>query len=81
MPGRRNSWRAGPPERPRASFINGHDISIDTSIGYAEAAAVRADLDCLITRAGEALCGIKSKGGGIARFEPPVVEPDLRLSA
>jgi len=61
--------------------IDGHDISIGTSIGYSEAAAAGADLDRLIAQADEALCGIKSKGGGIARFEPSVVEPDLRLSA
>lgn len=61
--------------------IDGHDISIGTSVGYAEAMAADADLDRLIAQADEALCGIKSKGGGIARFEPVVVEPDLRLSA
>lgn len=61
--------------------IDGHDISIGTSIGYSEAAAAGADLDRLIAQADEALCGIKNKGGGIARFEPSVVEPDLRLSA
>ena len=61
--------------------IQGHDISIGTSIGYAEAVAAGADLDRLIAQADEALCGIKSKGGGIARFEPSIVEPDIRLSA
>lgn len=61
--------------------IDGHDISIGTSIGYAEAAAAGADLDRLIAQADQALCGIKSRGGGIARFEPSTAEPDLRLSA
>jgi diguanylate cyclase (GGDEF)-like protein len=61
--------------------IDGHEISIGTSIGYAEAAAAGADLDRLIAQADEALCGIKSRGGGIARFEPAAIEPDLRLSA
>jgi len=61
--------------------IDGHDISIGTSIGYAESAAACADLDRLIAQADEALCGVKSRGGGIARFEPSIVEPDLRLRA
>ena len=61
--------------------IDGHEIVIGTSIGYALAANGGNDLDRLIARADEALCAVKRSGGGIAAWREPPFEADMRLSA
>ena len=61
--------------------IDGHEIVIGTSIGYALSANSGNDLDRLIAQADEALCAVKRTGGGIAAWRHIPVEEEMRLSA
>ena len=64
--------------------IDGQEIVIGTSIGYALSSESGADLDGLIAHADEALCGVKRRSGGIAAYRPPPaveIEVAERLSA
>jgi diguanylate cyclase (GGDEF)-like protein len=71
-------------EIARPFSIDGHRIAIGTSVGYALSPEHGDNLEILLSRADEALCRIKSEGGGIAAYAPaPQRErPEgLRLSA
>jgi len=61
--------------------INGHEIVIGTSIGYALSTTGGNSLDQLMAQADEALCAIKRNGGGIAPYRKGKAQDDLRLSA
>jgi GGDEF domain-containing protein len=61
-------------------LIDGHEIVIGTSIGYALSSATEADLDGLVSLADAALCGIKRNGGGVAAYRPET-GAEMRLSA
>jgi diguanylate cyclase (GGDEF)-like protein len=61
--------------------IDGHDITIGTSIGYALSSDQGRDLDRLIACADEALCRTKRIGGGIAAYRPAEVKAEIRLTA
>jgi len=50
--------------------IEGHRIAIGTSVGYALSPEHGENLETLLARADEALCRIKSEGGGIAAYAP-----------
>jgi diguanylate cyclase (GGDEF)-like protein len=50
--------------------IEGHEIKIGTSVGYALSPDHGRDLDVLIANADEALCHIKRQGGGICAYAP-----------
>ena len=50
--------------------IDGHRITIGTSVGYALSPEHGDNLETLLARADEALCRIKSEGGGIAAYAP-----------
>lgn len=58
--------------------IDGHDISIGTSIGYALSSTRAADLGHLMAQADEALCAVKRTGGGIAPYRVGLVGTDRR---
>jgi diguanylate cyclase (GGDEF)-like protein len=61
--------------------IDGHEIVIGTSIGYALSTTGGSDLDRLMTQADQALCAIKRSGGGIAPYRDTLPEQEMRLSA
>lgn len=61
--------------------IDGHEIVIGISVGYALSSATGSDLDRLIALADAALCGIKRKGGGVAAYRPEAGDAEMRLSA
>jgi diguanylate cyclase (GGDEF)-like protein len=61
--------------------IDGHEIVIGTSIGYALSATGGNDLDRLMAQADQALCAIKRAGGGIAPYRETMPEGEMRLSA
>jgi diguanylate cyclase (GGDEF)-like protein len=64
--------------------IDGHRITIGTSVGYAISPEHGDNLEILLARADEALCRIKSEGGGIAAYAPAQErnrEESRRLSA
>lgn len=61
--------------------IDGHEIVIGTSIGYALSTTGGNDLDRLMTQADQALCAIKRSGGGIAPYRDTLPEEEMRLSA
>jgi diguanylate cyclase (GGDEF)-like protein len=65
----------------RPYSIDGHEIVIGTSIGYALSSATGADLDRLLAQADTALCGIKRTGGGVAPYRPEIGDVEMRLSA
>ncbi len=72
-------------EIARPFSIEGHRITIGTSVGYAMLPDQGRNLDTLMARADEALCGIKHRGGGVAAYAPAPTKrerPGLhRLSA
>jgi diguanylate cyclase (GGDEF)-like protein len=61
--------------------IEGHEITIGTSVGYALSPRHGNDLDRLVACADTALCEVKQGGGGIASFYEPLPEAELRLTA
>jgi len=61
--------------------IQGHQILIGASVGYALFPAHGRDLDDLVGRADEALVAIKRDGGGIAMHGQHPPKPARRLSA
>jgi diguanylate cyclase (GGDEF)-like protein len=61
--------------------IDGHEIVIGTSIGYALSTAGGSDLDRLMTQADQALCAVKRSGGGIAPYRDTLPKQEMRLSA
>jgi diguanylate cyclase (GGDEF)-like protein len=61
--------------------IEGHEITIGTSVGYALSPRHGNDLDRLVACADAALCQVKQGGGGIASFYEPLPEIELRLTA
>jgi diguanylate cyclase (GGDEF)-like protein len=61
--------------------IQGHQLSIGTSVGFALYPQHGTDMDELIGRADEALIRMKRRGGGVALYEPAAVEEAERLSA
>ncbi|MDB5710696.1 MAG: sensor diguanylate cyclase [Sphingomonas bacterium] len=61
--------------------IEGHEIVIGTSIGYALSSTGGSDLDRLMTQADQALCAIKRVGGGIAPYRDALPEDEMRRSA
>lgn len=57
--------------------VQGHELSIGTSIGYALYPEHGRDLDDLITCADTALIGVKGQGGGVALYRPDLpTEPE-----
>lgn len=52
-------------------MIDGHRITIGTSVGYALSSICGSDLETLMACADEALVSIKRRGGGIAAYRPP----------
>ena len=65
----------------RPYSIDGHEIVIGTSVGYALSSATGTDLDGLVALADAALCGVKRNGGGIAAYRPEFGGAEIRLSA
>ena len=61
--------------------IDGHEITIGTSIGYALSCEGKAELDRLMRQADEALCAVKRAGGGIAAHVPRSAEAEQRSEA
>ena len=61
--------------------IDGQDIVIGTSVGYALSSECGNSFDRLIRCADAALCGVKRVGGGIASYSDVPRETDDRLSA
>jgi diguanylate cyclase (GGDEF)-like protein len=61
--------------------VEGHQIIIGTSIGYALSAEHGNDLERLLGYADEALCQIKRTGGGIAEYREAHSPAPLRKSA
>ena len=61
--------------------INGHDIMIGTSVGYALSSECGNNLDRLMRCADAALCGVKRVGGGIASYSDMLTGTQNRLSA
>jgi diguanylate cyclase (GGDEF)-like protein len=71
-------------EIARPFSIEGHRIAIGTSVGYALSPQHGENLETLLARADEALCRVKSEGGGIAAYAPapkPALREARRLSA
>jgi diguanylate cyclase (GGDEF)-like protein len=62
-------------------MIEGHEIVIGTSIGYALSTTGGSDLDRLMTQADQALCAVKRLGGGIAPYRDTLPEEEMRRSA
>ncbi|MBB5685567.1 GGDEF domain-containing protein [Sphingobium boeckii] len=62
-------------------IIEGHRITIGTSVGYALSSVCGNELETLMACADEALVDIKRKGGGIVRYRPPVERLDHRLAS
>ncbi|PKP91048.1 MAG: GGDEF domain-containing protein [Alphaproteobacteria bacterium HGW-Alphaproteobacteria-16] len=57
--------------------VQGHQLSIGTSVGYALYPEHGRDLDDLIACADSALIGVKGQGGGVALYRPDVpTEPE-----
>ena len=61
--------------------VQGHRISIGTSVGYALQPQHGRDLDDLIACADEALIRAKRAGGGVGAYDVPVSDEAVRLSA
>lgn len=61
--------------------VDGHDITIGTSVGYALSSEYGNDLERLMKCADEALCQIKREGGGVAKYDKALPEVEFRLRA
>lgn len=61
--------------------IDGHVISVGTSVGYALSPDHGTDLEHLATLADEALIEVKRSGGGIGAYSGPKIKSGQRLSA
>jgi diguanylate cyclase (GGDEF)-like protein len=61
--------------------IGDHQIMIGTSVGYALSSRHGNDLERLMEYADEALCQVKRGGGGIAEYETPLPERQLKMRA
>jgi diguanylate cyclase (GGDEF)-like protein len=61
--------------------IEGQEITIGTSVGYALSTEYGNNLDRLVTCADAALCQVKREGGGIASFRELRPEAEQRLTA
>jgi len=70
-------------EIARPFSIDGHQIVIGTSVGYATSPDQGRNMDVLLARADDALCRIKRQGGGVAAYTPAADEfpESRRLSA